>query len=197
MSEQAETSGQPVRRFGWVAVPLVVFAVMAIVFAYALSTGDPSKLPSALIGKPAPEVSFPALAGLDQGGKPVAGIPAAVLRDGKVTVVNFWASWCGPCIQEHPFLIALAQHGGADIVGINYKDKPDNALRFLTRHGNPFARVGTDNSGRGAIEWGVYGVPETYVVDGKGQIIFKHVGPLDESSLRSEILPAIKRAAAR
>ncbi|HUS95494.1 MAG TPA: DsbE family thiol:disulfide interchange protein [Hyphomicrobiaceae bacterium] len=182
------------RRFGWVVAPLIVFLAMAVMFAFSLSGRDPSKLPSALLGKALPQVDFPALDGLTAEGKPVAGVNAADLADGRVSVVNFFASWCVPCVQEHPFLVALAQRGGVRVVGINYKDPPPGGSRFLGRYGNPYERVGTDAAGRGAIEWGVYGMPETFVVDGKGRIVFKHVGPIDGRVLQDKILPAIKRA---
>lgn len=191
------TTPEPVkRRFGWVVVPLIVFAAMAVLFAYALSSGDPSKLPSALINKPVPDVNFPAMKGLIVGGKPVPGVSKADLGNGQVTVVNFWASWCAPCLQEHPYLTALAKRG-IRIVGVNYKDKPPGGLNFLVRHGNPYLRVGTDASGRGAIEWGVYGMPETFIVDGNGRIVLKHVGPIDAAVLNGRILPAVEKASAK
>lgn len=184
----------PRRSFGWVVAPLIVFAAMAAMFGFALYGGDPSKLPSALIGKPAPEFTFPPVAGLAKDGKPVAGVKSADLSTGEVTVVNFWASWCVPCVQEHPYLVALAERAGVRVVGINYKDPPPGGKKFLERLGNPYVRVGADASGRGAIEWGVYGMPETFVLDGKGRIVFKHVGPIDGRSLQDDILPAIKKA---
>lgn len=192
-SQADETSPVSRRRIGWVVVPLLVFLVLAALFAYALSSGDPSKLPSALIDKPAPDYSFPGMKGLVADGKPMPGVSKADLGGGQVTVVNFWASWCAPCVQEHPFLVALADRG-VRLVGINYKDKPPGGLNFLARHGNPFRRVGTDESGRGAIEWGVYGMPETFVVDGDGRIVFKHVGPIDARILKERLLPAIEKA---
>lgn len=181
------------RRIGWVAVPLLVFLVLAVLFAYALSSGDPSKLPSALIDKPAPDYSFPGMKGLVANGKPMPGVSKADLGGGQVTIVNFWASWCAPCVQEHPYLVGLATRG-IRVVGINYKDKAPGGLNFLARHGNPYRLVGTDGNGRGAIEWGVYGMPETFVVDGNGRIVFKHVGPIDRRVLSERLLPAIEKA---
>jgi cytochrome c biogenesis protein CcmG/thiol:disulfide interchange protein DsbE len=177
--------------------PLLVFGALALLFAFALRTGDPSKLPSALIGKRVPDIGFAALAGLNDGTRPVAGFAAAELAAGTVSVVNFWASWCAPCVQEHPLLSALKERTGAPIFGVNYKDQTSAARRFLGRYGNPFAAVGVDADGRGAIEWGVYGMPETFVVNGKGEIVYKHVGPITADSLEKKLLPAIRAAQAR
>lgn len=177
-------------------VPLIVFAALAIVFSFSLMTGDPSKVPSALIGKAAPQTAFPALPAAD--GSPatdLSGIEPSQLAGGRVSVVNFWASWCGPCVQEHPYLVQLGnERPDINLFGVNYKDSPANARRFLGRYGNPYTAVGTDTTGRSAIEWGVYGMPETFIVDGEGRIVFKHVGPIDESALRERILPAIDEA---
>lgn len=197
MSDAARThnSGTPRRRnFGWVIAPLIVFALLAAAFAYSLSTGDPSKLPSALIGKQAPTTEFSALDGLNEKGLPVPGFASSELSDGKVRVINFWASWCVPCVQEHPLLIALQQRTGVPIYGVNYKDQASAAKRFIGRYGNPYAKVGVDPSGRGAIEWGVYGMPETFIVDGKGRIAYKHVGPISPKSLVQDVIPAIEKA---
>lgn len=189
-----EAAPAPRRKLGWVIAPFVVFAMLAAAFAFSLSQGDPSKLPSALIGKPSPTAAFPALEGLKAGGKEIAGFTGEDLGKGKVTVVNFWASWCIPCVQEHPLLMALGNRTGVSIYGVNYKDQPSAARRFIGRYGNPYAKVGTDSSGRGAIEWGVYGMPETFVIDGQGRIVYKHVGPITEQSLTREVIPAIEKA---
>jgi cytochrome c biogenesis protein CcmG/thiol:disulfide interchange protein DsbE len=183
-------------RLGLLAWPLGIFAVLALVFAYGL-TGDPATLPSALIGKKVPVMQLPAVEGLTDGTKPVAGFTTADLADGEVSVVNFWASWCAPCIQEHPLLVGLKQRTGVRLFGVNYKDQATNARRFLGRYGNPFTAVGTDGNGRAAIEWGVYGMPETFVINGKGEIVYKHVGPISAESLESRLIPAIARAKAR
>lgn len=175
--------------------PLLIFAALAGVFAFALVSGDPSKLPSALIGKPAPTVELLPLAGLVDGTRAVPGFATRDLADGKVTVVNFWASWCVPCVQEHPLLVALQQREGVRIFGVNYKDQTADARRFLGRYGNPFAAVGVDAAGRAAIEWGVYGMPETFIVDGTGRIAYKHVGPISPDALETTIIPAIRAAA--
>jgi cytochrome c biogenesis protein CcmG/thiol:disulfide interchange protein DsbE len=190
-------SGKPTearRGFGWVIAPALIFAGIAALFAFALTSGDPSKLPSALIGKPVPQTEFPALEGLQNANTPVPGFTSADLGHGKVSVVNFWASWCGPCIEEQPLLIELQSRSGVDLYGINYKDQTTSARRFLGRYGNPFKAVGTDANGRGAIEWGVYGMPETFVISGNGTIAYKHVGPVSKESLETKLIPAIEAA---
>ena len=161
------------------------------------STGDPSRLPSALIGKQVPTMTLPALEGLTDGTRTVPGFDSAELAKGEVSVVNFWASWCAPCVQEHPLLVALKQRAGVPIYGVNYKDQAAAARRFLGRYGNPFAAVGTDTNGRAAIEWGVYGMPETFIVNGKGEIVYKHVGPISPETLEEKLIPAIEAARKR
>jgi cytochrome c biogenesis protein CcmG, thiol:disulfide interchange protein DsbE len=193
LAHPGDASRQRRRLMVW---PLAVFGALALLFAFALLSGDPSKLPSALLGKRVPEVSFPPLTGLTDGNGPVGGFAAAELAAGGVSVVNFWASWCAPCVQEHPVLNALKERGKARLFGVNYKDQTSQARRFLGRYGNPFTAVGVDVDGRGAIEWGVYGMPETFVVNGKGEIVYKHVGPLTAESLESKLLPAIRAAQA-
>lgn len=186
---------QPRKRgLGWVVVPVLIFAAVVGLFAFALQTGDPSKLPSALIGKPVPATEFAAVEDLIDAGKPVQGFSTDSLKNGEVSVVNFWASWCVPCVQEHALLTALKEQTGVPIYGVNYKDQPVAARRFLGRFGNPFVAVGADPRGRGAIEWGVYGMPETFVVNGKGEIVYKHVGPISPETLSSKVIPAIERA---
>jgi cytochrome c biogenesis protein CcmG/thiol:disulfide interchange protein DsbE len=182
------------RALAW---PLVIFAVIAALFALALSSGDPSRLPSALIGRAAPEVTLPPLEGLSDGANPVGGFSTADLAKGQVSVVNFWASWCGPCVQEHPLLVALKERTGVALYGVNYKDQAANARRFLGRYGNPFTAVGVDGNGRTAIEWGVVAMPETFIVDGKGTIVYKHTGPISPEALETRVIPAIRAAAGR
>ncbi len=177
-------------------VPLAIFIAVGALFAFALTSGDPSKLPSALIGRPVPPVTFAALDGLSGPSGAVPGFSAADLAKGDVSVVNFWASWCAPCVEEHPILVELASTSGIKVYGVNYKDQSDAARRFLGRYGNPFTALGVDPNGRGAIEWGVYGMPETFVVNGKGEIAYKHVGPMTAESVTQKILPAIKAASA-
>lgn len=189
-----ETSSGP--RWGLIIAPLVVFLALATMFGLALTSGDPSKLPSALIGKPVPQTDFEKLEGLEKllGGAPKAGFAAADLKNGRVSVVNFWASWCRPCVEEHPHLVALKGLTDIDLYGVNYKDQPAAARRFLGRYGNPFTAVGVDTTGRKAIEWGVYGMPETFIIDGQGRIVHKHVGPITEASLKNVVLPTIEKA---
>ncbi len=183
------------RGLSWVIAPLLAFGALVALFAFALTTGDPSKLPSALIGKPVPSTEYPALDGLLDAGRPVPGFKSADLAAGSVSVVNFWAAWCAQCADEQPLLLELKARTGVPIYGINYKDDPVAARRFLGRYGNPFKAVGTDKPGRSAIEWGVYGMPETFVVNGKGEIAYKHVGAITQESLESKLLPAIALAA--
>jgi cytochrome c biogenesis protein CcmG/thiol:disulfide interchange protein DsbE len=178
-------------------LPVAVFVVIAGFFAIALQSGDPSLLPSTLVGKPVPKTVFPAVEGLEaEAGKVEPGFTSADLAKGKISVVNYWASWCVPCVDEHPMLETLKEASGVDIYGINYKDQPSAARRFLGRYGNPFTAVGTDADGRAAIDWGVYGTPETFIVNGKGDVIYKHVGPITEDSLRGKLLPIIAKAKA-
>jgi cytochrome c biogenesis protein CcmG/thiol:disulfide interchange protein DsbE len=185
MSGPAQAPAPKPRR--WIfALPLILFGALAVLFLGRLFAGDPSKLPSALIGRPAPTAPLPALEGMRLDGKPMPGLDLAALR-GKVLVVNVFASWCGPCRDEHPHLLALAdtpafRKGRAVMAGLNYKDEPENARRFLNTLGNPYRVIGADRTGRASIDWGVYGVPETFVVDGEGRILHKHVGPLNEAS---------------
>jgi cytochrome c biogenesis protein CcmG, thiol:disulfide interchange protein DsbE len=192
---EVPVAAKPVARrsLGWVAAPLLIFVVIAGMFAFALTSGDPRKLPSALIGRPVPATDFAALEGLVVDGRPVPGFTSADLAKGKVTVVNFWASWCTECIVEHPLLTDLASRTGVEIYGVNYKDQTAAARRYLGRYGNPYAAVGVD-TGRNAIEWGVYGMPETFVIDGTGKIAFKHVGAISAESVEKSLIPAIEKA---
>lgn len=180
---------------GWLVTPVLIFTAVAALFAFALRSGDPSRLPSTFIGKPAPPLELTQLEGLSDG-KPVPNFDMAALAKGKASVVNYWASWCTPCIAEHPLLQEIKSKTGADIYGINYKDKPADAIRFLGRYGNPYAAIGADTLGHNGIEWGVYGTPETFVLNGRGEIVYKHVGPITAESLASRIIPAIKSAQA-
>lgn len=175
-------------------LPVLVFAGIAGFFGLALMTAEPSRVPSTLIGKSVPHSTFPALADLTDDGKPVPGFTTADLATGKPTVVNYWASWCAQCVEEHPLLDKLAATSGAAVFGVNYKDTDVAARRYLGRYGNPYAAVGTDVSGRTAIDWGVYGMPETFVIDGQGRIVYKHIGPISPESIESKILPAIEKA---
>ena len=187
--------GTAPRRRWLLLVPLALFLALAALFVLRLGSGDPSRIPSALIGRPAPPTVMPPVAGLSQDGQPLPGIDATTFRDA-ISVVNVWASWCVPCHDEAPLLTQLARDARIRLIGINYKDQPDNARRFLGRYGNPFAAVGADQNGRASIEWGVYGVPETFVVDRDGRIAFKLVGPITPDNLERALKPAIEKALA-
>jgi cytochrome c biogenesis protein CcmG, thiol:disulfide interchange protein DsbE len=195
MSEETTIDTSRLRRVLLMALPLIMFAGLAVLFLFRLHEGDPSRIPSALIGHPAPQTTLPPLEGLVNNGVPVPGLDPASFK-GRVSLVNVWASWCVPCHDEAPLLIALGQDKRLQVVGINYKDQPENARRFLGRYGNPFGIVGVDGNGRAAIEWGVYGVPETFVVGREGTILFKLVGPITpdniDSVLKAEIDKALK-----
>ena len=193
MSAPVTSNEQPRRRRWLVALPLIGFMAIAALFLLRLYGGDPSKIPSALIGRPAPQTSLPALEGLANNGVPVPGLVPAAFK-GKVSVVNVWASWCVPCHDEAPLLTELAKDKRLQIVGINYKDAPDNARRFLGRYGNPFAANGADANGRASIEWGVYGVPETFVVGRDGAIAYKMVGPVTAENLQRVLRVEIDKA---
>jgi len=194
MSEPV-TDALPRSRRWMVALPLIGFALLAALFLLRLYGGDPSRIPSALIGRPAPQTTLPPLEGLLANGAQVPGLDPAVFK-GRVSVVNVWASWCVPCHDEAPLLTELGKDKRLQIVGINYKDAPDNARRFLGRYGNPFGVVGVDGNGRASIEWGVYGVPETFVVGREGTIVYKMVGPVTSANfdrvLKVEIENALK-----
>jgi cytochrome c biogenesis protein CcmG, thiol:disulfide interchange protein DsbE len=183
------------RRRMLVLVPLVAFLALAALFVLRLGAGDPSRIPSALIGRPAPRTDLPPLPGLDRDGKAVPGLNSAEFQ-GRVTVLNVWASWCVPCREEAALLMTVAADPRVHVVGMNYKDQPDNARRFLGRYGNPFAANGTDGNGRAAIEWGVYGVPETFVIGRDGRIAYKLIGPVTPDNLETALQPAIEKALA-
>ena len=176
-----------------VMLPLAAFLALAALFFVRLGAGDPSQLPSALIGRDAPRTDLPALAGVDRGGKTVPGLTNATFT-GAVTLVNVWASWCIPCRDEVPFLEQLSKDKRIKLVGINYKDAPDNARRFLNRYGNPFVATGTDESGRTSIDWGVYGVPENFLSGRDGKIAYKLVGPITADNLAKALGPEIEKA---
>ena len=187
---------KPKRRL-FVLLPLAIFLALAALFFFRLGSGDPSRIPSALIGRPAPDTNLAAVPGLNtRDGTPMPGIRAADFK-GAVTLVNVWASWCVPCHDEAPLLEALSADKRIRIVGINYKDQPDNARRFLGRYGNPFVAAGADGNGRASMEWGVYGVPETFIVGRDGTIAYKLVGPITEGNLARVIRPEIEKALAK
>jgi cytochrome c biogenesis protein CcmG/thiol:disulfide interchange protein DsbE len=191
-----DTSNDGPRSSRWLmALPLVFFAVLAAIFWFRLGSGDPSRIPSALIGRAAPQTPLPPLEGLANSGAAIPGLDPSAFK-GKVSIVNVWASWCVPCHDEAPLLTELGHDKRLQIVGINYKDSADNARRFLGRYGNPFGIVGVDVNGRASIEWGVYGVPETFIVGREGTIVYKLVGPITTDNintvLRAEIDKALK-----
>jgi cytochrome c biogenesis protein CcmG/thiol:disulfide interchange protein DsbE len=177
----------------FVLLPLIVFIALAALFFYRLGSGDPSRIPSALIGRPVPPTDLPPLPGLERNGKLIPGLTNATFQ-GAVTLVNVWASWCVPCHDEAPFLEQLSRDQRIQIVGINYKDAPDNARRFLSRYGNPFAAAGRDETGRASIDWGVYGVPETFLIGRDGRIAYKLVGPITAGNLANTLGPEIEKA---
>ncbi len=176
-------------------VPLAVFLALAVLFLIGLNSGDPSVLPSALIGRSAPDTQLPPIAGLDRNGAQVPGLDPADFK-GAVTLVNVWASWCVPCHDEAPMLMQLAQDKRVRLVGINYKDDAGNARRFLGRYGDPFVAAGTDENGRAAIEWGVYGVPETFLIGRDARIAYKLIGPITSDNYQALLKPQIDKALA-
>ncbi|QWW70815.1 DsbE family thiol:disulfide interchange protein [Rhizobium sp. WYJ-E13] len=183
------------RRYLLAAVPLLVFVAVAgaagrMLYREAAEGYSPSALPSALIGHAHPAIDLPPLAGLQSPGLQDSGL------SGQVAIVNVFASWCIPCRQEHSALMRLSKDPRIKLIGINYKDDSSNALAFLRDNGNPYAAVGVDPTGREAIDWGVYGVPETFVIGRNGRILFKQVGPLDEKTLSTDLGPALDRALA-
>jgi cytochrome c biogenesis protein CcmG/thiol:disulfide interchange protein DsbE len=194
MSSVPHDGAPGLRRRLLVLLPLAAFLALAVLFLYRLGGGDPSRIPSALIGHPVPQTDLPPLAALvARDGKPVPGVAPADFK-GAVTLVNVWASWCVPCHDEAPLLMRLAQDDRIRIVGINYKDQAENARRFLGRHGNPFAAVGVDANGRASIDWGVYGVPETFIVGRDGRIAYKLVGGITERNIDTVLKTEIEKA---
>jgi cytochrome c biogenesis protein CcmG, thiol:disulfide interchange protein DsbE len=187
--------GAPVssrRRGALAALPLVAFAALAALLYWRLYAGDASRIPSALIGQTAPALDLPGLEG-------APGLADADLRQGHVTLVNIFASWCAPCHAEHDLLMTLSadpalKAKGVRIFGVAQKDSAENIKRFLGALGDPYAKVGLDPDGRAGIDWGVYGVPETFVVKGDGTIAFKFIGPIDPEALESVVKPEILKA---
>lgn len=175
------------RRIPWLAIiPPVTFAALAGLFLGGMYRDDPDALPSTLVGRPAPPLALTQLG-------PDAPFDAAVLAEDGVKIVNYWASWCAPCRVEHPVLMTLAAEG-LPVYGVNYKDDPAKALAFLAELGDPYVAIGADESGRTAIDWGVYGVPETFVIDGDGNVVLRFAGPITAGILESRIRPAIATA---
>jgi len=191
VSEESEDEARSGGGFRlWMAVPALGAAAVLAVFLLGLQREDGGRnLPSTLIGKPAPEFALEPL----YAGQP--GFSTADLKAPGAKLVNVWASWCVPCRAEQPKLKELAAMG-ITVDAINYKDSQEGAERFLTELGNPFRLIGADRSGRVGIDWGVYGVPETFVIDGDGRIVYKHVGPIQGSDIEKKILPAVEKAKA-
>ena len=185
-SESRDAAAMSRRRLT-LLIPLAIFLALAALFYFRLGAGDPSTIPSALLDKPVPDFSLPPI--VEGQGE---GLSDEALAKG-VHIVNVWASWCGPCRLEHPILMRLAADRRYDLVGINQKDVPENATRFLGALGNPFAAVGADRHGATSIDWGVYGVPETFIVK-DGVIVHKFIGPLSEEALAADFLPALEKA---
>lgn len=185
MTEGLATSHDVSRRRLLYAAPLAGFVGIAVAFAWGL-TRNPQELPSALIGKPVPTFSLPPV----QGRK--LGLASADLR-GEVSLVNVFASWCVACRAEHPLFLQLAANKVVPINGLNYKDAPEDAAEWLDTLGDPYARTGVDRDGRVAIDWGVTGVPETFVIDAKGLVAYKQIGPITQQALDETILPLIAR----
>ncbi|WP_321395306.1 DsbE family thiol:disulfide interchange protein [Emcibacter sp.] len=167
-------------------LPLAIFVALAIALGVGL-TLNPREIPSALIDKPVPEFSLPNLTGNDDG---IAAADLAAEDD--IILVNFFASWCGPCRVEHPQLERLASEYGIKIYGVAYKDRPENSLSFLENLGNPYVKTAADVTGRVGIDWGVYGIPETFIIK-NGRIMHKHVGPIHEWDVEDKIIPALKQ----
>ncbi|QHQ35310.1 DsbE family thiol:disulfide interchange protein [Algicella marina] len=175
------------RKFNWLLVlPPVIFLSLGGLFWLAFQRDNPDELPSTRIGQVAPGMALTTLGDLPLADREALNAPG-------VKLVNFWASWCGPCRIEHPYLEELAAEG-VEIIGVNYKDQPDNALGFLEELGNPYSAVGADDSGRTGIEWGLYGVPETFVVNGAGEVVLRFPGPVNETALENRIRPAMEAA---
>lgn len=164
-------------------LPLVIFLALAGFLGKGL-TLNPQELPSPLIDKPAPEF---VIGMLPEG----SGEFSSSSLDGQVWILNVWASWCGPCVQEHPYIVALAEQRAVPVVGLNYKDYPSDAQKWLGRFGNPFTHVLNDQQGDVGLDWGVYGVPETFIIDKSGRVRYKHVGPVDEAALLETMIPII------
>ena len=197
VESQPPSSQSPGRmRMVLAVLPLLIFVALAALFWSQLGSGrNISEIPSALIGTKAPSLALPPLEGATLDGAAMPALTDAAIK-GRLTLVNVWASWCVPCRDEHPIILELSKDKRLTVVGINYKDQADNALRFLGELGNPFSAIGVDPRGKAAIDWGVYGIPESYLVDASGTIIYKRVGPFDERSLKEGLYPAIERAAA-
>jgi cytochrome c biogenesis protein CcmG/thiol:disulfide interchange protein DsbE len=166
-------------------LPLALFVVLAAFLGVGLKL-DPREVPSPLVDKPAPTFSLPTLS------DPQLQFAAEQMK-GQVWVLNVWASWCVPCLAEHPYVTAMAREAGVPVVGLNYKDKPEDAKRWLARHGDPYTNIAADREGRVGIDFGVYGVPETFIIDKQGTIRHKQIGPITPEDLRDTLMPLLKQ----
>lgn len=193
MSSDIPASPPRKRGQGFFLLPLIMFAVLCALFFFQLTSGkDNSTVPSALIGKPIPTFELAALQGSN-----LPGFSSASASEAPLTLINVWASWCGPCRAEHPFVERLAQDERLKVFGLNYKDKANTAISFLEELGNPYDAIGVDENGRVGIDFGVYGVPETFLIDNSGTIVYKFIGPISQSRLDNELMPAIEKALAQ
>ena len=192
MSEEPETQQPSWRILVW--LPLIVVGALSLLFLHRLGAGDSSKLPSTLIGRPAPDLNLPGLTGQ-------SGLDKSVLQQGHVTVINIFASWCEPCRAEHPFLMGLSkdpdlQKHGVVLIGIANKDTEKNVRKFLDGLGNPYSKIGLDLNNRAGIDWGVYGIPETFIISADGTVTYKFIGPMDAAAIATKIKPEILKAVA-
>ena len=172
-------------------IPIALFLGLTSFLAVGLYLGDPSEIPSVFIDEPAPPMDLTPVPGYREG---ATGLTNAMLEQGQPSIVNVWASWCAPCRVEHPFLMLLAETADVPLYGLNYKDEAVDAKRFLDELGDPYDAIGHDFTGRTGIDWGVYGVPETFVIDGRGRIVLKHVGPINQHTIKTKIYPALDKA---
>ena len=169
--------------------PLLIFFLLILVAFIALQKYDRESLPSVLIGKSPPPLVLENLGSYDS----ISKKDLDFIKENKIRLVNFWASWCPPCRVEHPQLERLSELENVELYGVNYKDKKNSALNFLKEYGNPFLKIGTDQSGRNAIEWGVYGVPETFAIDQKGRVLFRHAGPITKEIMKTKFYKFINQ----
>jgi cytochrome c biogenesis protein CcmG/thiol:disulfide interchange protein DsbE len=177
-------------------LPFILVGILVVFLFVKLRSGEPpDRLPSALIGKPVPEFDLPAIPRVLNDYGPLPGLSSAALKTGHASILNVWASWCAPCAAEIPQLIELAQQG-VPLFGIDYKDTSEAARGFLARHGNPFRAIGADEKGLTAVDLGVYGVPETFIVDGAGIVVYRFPGPLTPEVVSEKIVPALRKAGA-
>lgn len=182
---QTNSADRPPSRRAAMLAPLLLFAALVALFAVGL-TLNPREVPSPLIGKPVPQFDLPPVKGR------TLGLASRDLQ-GEVSIVNVFASWCVACRDEHPIFMDLRKRGVVPIHGLDYKDKPDDAVRWLAELGDPYTRTGADLDGRVAIDWGVYGVPETFLIDREGRIAYKHIGPVTPQVMRDKLLPLIEQ----